>query len=142
MTTRVSYNLQDALLIRETNFPAGAGTVNSEALDLECIGERGVRTDPFELLIIAPEATATHLPASTSNTFSLQFSDDSTFATGVTEWNAGTAWQQAGSATGAAEFERRFRPATDTPRYVRVKCVAAGTTPAQTGKKFQFAIVS
>ena len=141
MTTRVSYNLKDALLLKETNFPAAAGTVQSEAFDLEDIGVRGVRTDPFELLVNAPEATATHLPASTSNTFTLQFSNDPTFASGITEWSAGTAWAQSGSASGAPEFERRFRVATDAPRYVRVKCVTAGTA-AQTGKKFQVAIVT
>jgi hypothetical protein len=99
MTTRVSYNLKDALLIKSTNFPTAAGTVQSEVLDLHDIAERGVRTDPFELVICAPEANATALPASTSNTFSLQFSDKADFSAGVQEFSAGTAWQQVGSAT-------------------------------------------
>jgi hypothetical protein len=141
MTTRLSYNLKDALLIRETTFPTAAGTVQSESLDLHDIAERGVRTDPFELLIIASEATAAQLPNGASNTFSLQFSDTPDFSAGVQEFSAGTAWQQAGSASGAAAFEVRFRPATDAPRYVRAKCVTAGTA-AQNGKKFEFAIVT
>jgi len=141
MTTRVSYNLKDALLIRETNFPAGAGTVHSEAFDLESIGERGVRIDPFELLVVAPEATAAQLPNGATNTFSLQFSDNPDFTGNVTEWSAGTAWRQNGSATGAAEFERRYRVETDAQRYVRARCVVAGTA-VQTGRRFQFAIVT
>ena len=140
MTTRVSYNLKDALLIKETAFPSATGTVESEAFDLEDIGERGVRTDPFELLINVAEATAAQLPAGASNTFSLQFSDTPDFSD-VVEINAGAAWRQTGSATGAEEYEHRFRPATDALRYVRVKCVTAGTA-AQTGKTFQFAIVT
>ena len=139
MTTRVSYNLKDALLIKETAFPSAAGTVTSEAFDLEDIGERGVRTDPFELLINVAEATDTQLPAGATNTFSLQFSDTPDFSAGVVEFSA--AWKQSGSADGADEFEVRFRPATDAPRYVRVKCVTAGTA-AQNGKTFQFAIVT
>ena len=141
MTTRVSYNLKDALLIKETNFSAAAGTIQSEALDLGSIGDRGVRTDPFELLIAAPEATASNLPAGATNTFSFQFCNTADFSTNVQEVSVGTAGQQTGSANGAQEHEVRFRVATDAPRYVRVKCVTAGTA-AQTGKKFQFAIVS
>jgi hypothetical protein len=141
MTIRVSYNLKDALLIKETSFPSAAGTVYSEAFDLEDIGQRGVRTDPFELLINAPAATAAQLPAGASNTFSLQFCNAPDFASGVMEVSAVAAWQQAGSASGAEECELRFRPATDALRYVRVKNVTAGSA-VQTGKKFQFAIVS
>ena len=141
MTTRVSYNLKDALLIKEIALPAAAGTIESEAFDLESIGQRGVRIDPFELLIIAPEADAAGLPAGATNTFSLQFSDTSDFSGDVTEWTSDPTWQQAGSANGAEEFERRFRVQTDAPRYVRVKCVTAGSA-AQTGKMFQFAIVT
>ena len=141
MTTRVSYNQKDALLIKTTAFPTAAGTILSEAFDLNCIGDRGVRIDPFELLIHAPAATAQQLPNGTSNTFSLQFSNTPDFSAGVTEWSAGNAWQQAGSATGAAEFERRYRVATDAPRYVRAKCVTAGTA-SQNGKSFEFAIVT
>jgi hypothetical protein len=141
MTTRVSYNLKDALLIRETAFPTAAGTVQSESLDLHDIAERGVRTDPFELLIVAPAATAAQLPNGASNTFSLQFSNTPDFSAGVMDVSFGTAWQQVGSADGAVEFERRYRPETDAPRYVRVKNVTAGTA-VQTGKKFEFAIVT
>jgi hypothetical protein len=141
MTTRVSYNQKDALLIKETNFPTAAGTVYSQAFDLEDIAERGVRIDAFELLLTASAATAAQLSAGASNTFSLQFSDTTDFSANVTEWSAGNAWQQAGSATGAAEFERRYRVATDAPRYVRVKCVTAGTA-SQNGKAFEFAIVT
>ena len=141
MTTRVSYNLQDALLIKQCNFPSAAGTVTTESLDLGSIADRGVRIDPFELLVIAPEAAIAELPADTSNTFSLQFCDTPEFTAGVLEWSAGTAWQQAGSANGSAAFERRFRPATDALRYVRAKCVTAGSA-VQTGKSFQLVIVT
>ena len=141
MTTRVSYNLQDALLIKQCNFPSAAGTVYTEALDLGSIADRGVRTDPFELLVCAQEAAVAELPAGTSNTFSLQFCDTPEFSTGVQDWSAGTAWQQAGSADGAEAFEGRFRPATNAPRYVRAKCVTAGSA-VQTGKSFQLAIVT
>ena len=141
MTTRVSYNQKDALLIKKTALPTTAGTVYSQAFDLFDIAERGVRIDAFELLLTAPAATAVQLPAAASNTFSLQFSNASDFSADVIEWSASNAWQQAGSATGAAEFERRYRVATDAPRYVRVKCVTAGTA-AQNGKAFEFAIVT
>ena len=111
MTTRVSYNLKDALLIKETDFPAAAGTVQSEVLDLGSIGDRGVRTDPFELLISAPAATAAELPDGATNTFSYQFCDTADFSANVQEVSLGTI-AQTGSATGAEEFEIRFRVAT------------------------------
>ena len=141
MTTRVSYNQKDALLIKTTAFPTSTGTIESQAFDLFDIAERGVRIDAFELLITAPEATAAQLPANASNTFTLQFSDTADFSANVTEWSAGTAWRQSGSATGAVEFEKRYRVATDAPRYVRAKCVTAGSA-AQNGKTFEFAIVT
>ncbi|GHT26849.1 hypothetical protein FACS18942_05080 [Planctomycetales bacterium] len=139
---RPSYNAKDALLTKKTSLPSATGTIYSEALDLGGIGEHGVRIDPYELLLTSPAATAAQLPASASNTYTLQFSDDNTFASGVVEWSAGTAWQQAGSASGATEAEFRFRPATDAPQYVRVKCVTAGAGAAQTGLSFEFALVS
>ena len=139
-TVRPSYNQKDALLIKTTAFPTAAGTILSEAFDLNCIGDRGVRIDPFELLIVAPAATAQQLPNGTSNTFSLQFSHTPDFAT-FTEWAAGNDWRQSGSANGAEEFERRYRVPTDAPRYARVRCVVAGTAQ-QTGKPFEFAIVT
>ena len=139
MTTRVSYNLKDALLIKETAFPSATGTFESEAFDLEDIGERGVRTDPFELLINVAEATAAQLPDGATNTFTLEYSDTPDFASSQIVHN--TAWVQTGSAAGAEAVEYRFRPATDAPRYVRVQCVTGGSA-AQIGKTFQFAIVT
>jgi hypothetical protein len=138
---RQSYSAKDALLTKKTLLPTASGTVYSEALDLGDIGEHGVRIDPYELLLTAPAATAAQLPQAAGNTYTLQFSDDNTFAEGVIEWTAGTAWQQAGSASGAGEAEFRFRPSTDAPQFVRVKCVTAGTA-AQTGLSFEFALVS
>ena len=144
MTTRVSYNLKDALLIKETALP-NSGTIYSDAFDLECIGQRGVRIDPFELLITAPAADASELPNNARNTFYFQFCDDPEFVPAnvrtITGGTSGIMWRQDGSAEGAEEYELRFRTATDAPRYVRAMCVVSGNA-AQEGKTFQFAIVT
>jgi hypothetical protein len=139
---RPSYNQRDSQLFRYGQYPSAAGTTYSAAFDLGSIGERGVRIDPFELLVFAPPQPAANLPASNTLTYSLQFSDEETFATGVIEWSAGTAWSQTGSAAGAEIFDKRFRPSTDAPRYVRVKCVLAGSTANLTGLEYGFTIVS
>jgi len=91
MTTRVSYNLKDALLISETPFHANSGVALSEAFDLEDIGQRGVRTDPFELLLHVGAATAAQLPAGATNTFSFQFFNAPNFVGRIVEISAGSA---------------------------------------------------
>lgn len=138
---RPSYRQRDQLLKFRGRFPAAAGTVYSETFDMEDIGERGVRVDPFELLVESPELTATNLPDGASLAYSLQFSDTADFSGEVIEWSAGAAWSQAGSGAGAAAFEKRFRPATDALRYVRVKCVGAGTLGTD-GLEFLLVVVT
>jgi hypothetical protein len=140
MVKKTSLNQKDALLIKKTSLPSATGTVYSEAFDLGDIGERGVRIDPFELLLTTETKTAVQLPAGSVNTFSYQFSDDAEFSTNLNEIS-GTAWKQTGSADGALPYEQRFRPSTDAQRFVRVQCVTTGTA-SQTGQSFEFSIVT
>jgi hypothetical protein len=143
-TVRVSFNQKDALLIASGALSKTAGTAYTSALDLGDIGERGVRRFPFELLISCASVPSSELPATAGNTFSLQFADTLTFDGYVETYGGADAnWKQSGNSGESGAFEKRFRPATDQAlRYVRVKCVTAGTgTIAQTGT-FELAIVS
>ena len=141
-SVRPSYNLRDQLLEFSGQFPDAAGTVYSDVFDMESIGQRGVRIDPFELVVESPELTAEQLPDGASFVYSLQFSDTADFSGEVVEWTAGAAWAQTGSAEGAATFEGRYRvETTQELRYVRAKCVASGS-PAATGLGFTLIVVT
>ena len=81
------YSQRDVLGVVEGDYPSsGAGFTSP--LDLGEISERGVRIDPFEILISAQALSATNLPASNSLVYSLQFSNVADFSSGVIEWSA------------------------------------------------------
>ncbi|MCL2622432.1 MAG: hypothetical protein FWD31_02100 [Planctomycetaceae bacterium] len=123
-----SFSQKDALLQKITACPTAAATpVFTDAIDLGELSRRGVRIDPMELLLASPQMTATNLPASTSLTYSLEFSNDKTFQTSETTTITLSDWKQTGSANGCDAVLKRFRPWTDAPQYVRAKCTLAGT---------------
>ena len=126
-TVRPSYGQRDALLKRLGEFPSAAGATYTEAIDLGDIGQRGVRIDPFELVVEAPALTAAQLPAGAALAYSLQFSDSEDFSGDVETWTPGARWKQTGSAAGAEAVAVRFRVRTDELRYVRAKCDRTGT---------------
>ena len=138
---RPTLNQRDALLKRKGEFPTAAGSTYTGAHDLGDIAQRGVRIDPFELVIEAPALTATQLPVGTSVTYSLQFCDTEDFADNVEEVNVGI-WKQTGSANGAEAIETRFRVATDGRRFVRAKCVRTGTDGNLSGVNFTLDFVT
>jgi hypothetical protein len=137
-----SFSQRDALLIVKGDYSSAAGTSYSKVFDLGEISERGVRIDPFEILISAPALTATNLPASNALSYSLQFSDTAGFLEDVTEVSAGTEWSQTGSASGTDALQKRFRIASNGKRYVRVKCVRTGTGGNLTDLNFAAEIVT
>jgi len=123
-----SYKQKDALLQKITSLPTAAATPRySEAIDLGELTRRGVRIDPMELLLTSPALTATNLPATGTLDFSLEFSKNSTFPTGQTQTITISDWKQVGSTSGSVELKKRFRPATDSPQFVRTKCTLTGT---------------
>ena len=123
-----SYSQKDALLQKITACPTAAATPTySGAIDLGPLTRRGVRIDPMELSLTAPKMTATNLPASASLAYTLEFSDDSAFVSSPTQTITLSDWKQTGSASGCDALSKRFRVATDAPRYVRAKCTLTGT---------------
>jgi hypothetical protein len=138
---RPTYNQRDALLKKLGVFPTAAGTTYTEAHDLGDIGQRGVRIDPFELVIEAPALTATQLPAGADLAYSFQFCDVEDFSDNV-ETVEVTEWKQTGSTSGAGAFEARFRVATDGRRFVRAKCVRTGTGGSLTAVNYTFDFVT
>ena len=137
------YTTQDAALIVAKALAASAGAINSDALDLGPItAEIGVRSEKFELELTTPALTATLLPASNSITYSLQASNDSTFATGVTTY-AIQAALQTGSSSGATGGTFRFKPTLDSPRYWRAVATVTGSGVGSgiTASKFTLAYV-
>ena len=147
MTTRVSYNLKDALLIKEVELPSESGTRYSEVFDLECIGQRGVRTDPFELLITIPELPADVLPNNARVAVSIELCDspDFTPGTAIIQYGAPNPgdhpWTIVGiDSNGSPEREFRHRVATDAPRYARMKVQYSG--PGAEGHFAAFSIVT
>jgi hypothetical protein len=117
-----AYNTRDALLIREATFSSNI----TPSLDLGEITERGVRLEEYELRIFSQELKVGALPASTSVTFKLDFSTDTSFSDAETY--TCNRWKQTGSASGADAAEWRFRVPTQCPRYVRVGVTTAGST--------------
>ncbi len=137
-----SYSQKDALLQKKTAFPTAAATpVYTEAIDLGELTRRGARIDPVELLLTSPTMTAANLAASNSLSYTLEFSNDKTFQAANVQTITVNDWKQTGTASGCASLLKRFRPATDSPQYARVKCVLAGTTASLSGLSFVFEAV-
>lgn len=129
MAGKKGFTTHDALLQVEKVLPAAAGSTVSDALDLGPISsELGVRSEPFELEASVPALTGTLLPASHSIAYLIQASNDSTFASGITEYEI-SSLNQTGGANGAAAVSARFRPALDSPRYWRMKATLTGASP-------------
>ncbi len=127
MATKKGYTTQDAALAASIALPAAAGTVYSDPIDLGPIsGNLGVRSEKFELAVVAPALTAAQLPASASIAYKIQASDDKTFLEGVVAWDILEAGQS-GGASGADGGETRFRPPMDSPRYWRLAATVTGT---------------
>ena len=144
MDIKQSFKRRDALLIKNAAFPAAAATPTyTEALDLGEVTDLAYRNLSMELLLSSPEMTTTNLPEGESLAFGLEFSDDPDFGADSSVVTVTISdWSQAGSATGAMDIVRRFRPSTDSGRFVRAKCTLTGNTAVLTGTSFSLEIVS
>lgn len=121
------FTSKDAALIVSAK-PSGttATTAASNAINLGAIDAVGVRSEPFELEVAIPAFTATELPSDATLTIKLQSSNDSTFASGVTDAISATI----GDGTAAAAAVWKYKPTLKGDQYWRV---AITTTLANSG---------
>jgi len=119
----------DADLVVSGKVKATAGDSTSGVLDLGAIDSQGLRNEDFELRVTFPAATTTHFPTNTGATFTLQSSDDSTWATGVTDHRKGTI---TGNTAYSGEVFN-FKPSEHAQRYWRIKETTTLTSTGATG---------
>ena len=135
-----SFAQRDALLRKETAFPAAGATGRTGIFDLGELTRLGIRDANMRLLLSSPALTAAQLPANASTEFVLEFCDDVAFPSDDTVTVTISDWKQAGSATGALELVKEYRPETNAKRFVRLQCKNTGGTLANA--KFMFEIVT
>lgn len=113
------------------------GTSYSDPMELteSPMTQNGVDIAPYDLRIGVPALTATELPANSSVTFSLQYSNDPDFtsADGIREITDSQA-KITGSADGSEAEYFHFRSPYKHGRFVRVKTV--GTAVGSTSKEY------
>ncbi len=133
----MTHSMADALMSVQHVF--GSGTNYSAPIKLNEAPQtrdgRHLQTD--ELIVTAPSLTATELPDGASYTFSIQFSDEQSFATAgeIREISDSRAVVN-GSASGSKDFLIAFRIPYQCGQFARLKVVAGGT-PGTTTKAAQ-----
>lgn len=135
-----SFAQRDALLRKETAFPAGGAAIKTGVFDLGEITRLGYRNSNMRFVLTSPELTATQLPEDALLMFVLEFCDDETFPTDEVVTVTISDWQQTGSEEGAVELVKEYRPETDAKRYVRLGCTNTGGV--LTDASFMFEIVT
>jgi len=120
---------KDSALVVSGKVKATAGTNYSGVLDLGKLDSQGLRLEKFHFLVTYPATTTTLFPSNTSLTLTLQSSNDSTFATGVTDHRS--AKVTGGTAYGGATFS--FEPTEDADRYWRISATTGITSTGATG---------
>jgi hypothetical protein len=117
--------LGDALLITSVALPVGANTVTSAGIDLQTDANSQFLPNG-ELLVSAPALTVTQLPNTQTIQYSVVTSANANMSNptvvdlnGMTQTGAGGA--------GAAASSFRFKPASNTQRYIAIRAVNSGS---------------
>jgi hypothetical protein len=116
------FTMRDALLTKRAVIAANTFTA---PIDLGEITPLGARLEDYEILVEAEQSAAAALPASTSVSFTIQFSATETFSQ-MSDYTSNL-WKQTGSANGAEPLEFTFRVPSKSPRFVRLGFATTGT---------------
>ena len=114
----------DAKLKREKALPNGAGSVNTDGIDLGH-NASGAFLARCEFLLTAPALTTTELPDAQTMTYIVQHAWQSDFSDAATLLNNVIVQTGAGGA-GAPTAELRFCVPSDVRRHVRARATKSG----------------
>jgi len=125
----MGFNVRDADLIKTKALPAGASSVQTDAIDLgHSVSGSGDFVADCELLLTAPALTNAQLASGHTMTYLVEMDNDSAFGSPTTVMAA--AITQAGAGAGAAAALKRLRLPSNVERYVRAKATASDADDA------------
>jgi hypothetical protein len=125
------YGLKDELLTVSKALSNGAGSVETDGIDLGHGTNESVTLSDFELEIVAPALTTTLLPNSETMKYIIEHDDDPAFGTVATVIDNALV-QTGADGAGAAAATGRARLPSTCKRYIRMKVTKTGTGNAST----------
>lgn len=143
MTAPNTFRRRDALTTVAKALPSSASSaVTSTPIDLG-VGVDSYNVMDFECEVSAPALTATMLPDNKTATYDL-LAGDALDENGAIDSPvtliAGIIVQTGADSAGAAAVTKRYRPASNVPRYVAMKCTLGADTTNSSARSMELAV--